>query len=322
MRARTIIAAVVAIAIAALVGAVYLVAAGDDDQRRAGALSRTYVAGTTVLLSEGKSLGSLKSASCGGVAAQVTRVEPGKAGPDAKQIGSAQWEPCELKFGLSMDPALYGWISEALAGKPGTRNLTLQTLDYEGKELSRLDLNQALLTEFSMPTFDAANTTPAYMNITVKPQSYNAKAGSGAVVSTTSTKTQKTWLPANFRFDFGGLPLSKVSKVSSIGFKVDPGTQRPLLDDFTVVAAQSDLGGLDSFLQKFVIDGVNGPESETTAKLTMLDSTLATTLGTLSFTGVGMTGGELVGATESGSETIAKRQYTLYAEGFSLNIVP
>jgi phage tail-like protein len=318
---RKLILMAVLVAAAVVGGIVYVLASGDDT-RRTGAISRTYVAGKTQLLVAGQPMGFLKSASCGGVGAEVTRVEGGKAGPDGKQIGAAQYEPCELSFGLSMEPAIYSWISDALAGKAAAKSLTLQSLDFENKEISRLDLNQAVLTEFSMPAFDAANNDAAYMSIAVQPQTLNSKPGSGAVVSSTVATKQKVWQPANFKFEFAGLPLAKVSKVEGIAFHVESGTQRPLLENFTIVVNASDVGNLDQFLKKFVIDGQNAPANETTAKLTMLDSTLAATVGTVSFTGVGMTGGTLVGAVESGSESIAKRQFVLYAEGLSLNIAP
>lgn len=321
MRTRTLVLAFAAVSVAVLAGIVYVVAAGDGE-RRVGALRESYVAGHTVLLSSGKPVGLLKSAKCGAVGAEVTRVDEGRTGPDPKQIGAAQYQPCEFVFSLSMGQELYDWINGALAGKGvAPKNLTLQNLDSELKERSRLELQGALLTEFSMPAFDAASNAAGFMTVKVKAERISYLSGSGAVVSTGTTTSQKSWLVANFKFELAGQQLTHVSKISSFRFQVQPETQRPLLDDFTITVAESNLGGLPKLLDSFVLGGQNGPESETTAKVTMLDSTLTTTLATLSFTGVGVVGGELVGTLEAQTDTIARRHYTLYAEGASLNIV-
>lgn len=308
----------------AVAGVMLWTLTGDGDRRLAavGADTRSYVAGKLFLSSDGQSLGFLKSANCGTVGAEVTRMLPGKGIVDPKQIGPAQYEPCTFTFGLSMDKAIYGWIAEGLVGNAAPKNLTVQSLDFEYKERSLLELVRAHLTEFSMPALDAAVKDVAYMTITVKPESMTVSPGSGAVVKAPVGAKEKVWLPSNFRFEFGKGELKKVSKMSSFRLEL-AGTepQRALLGNFTITVPETDLGGFDKLLTQFVVEGQNTQENETTANVTLLDPTLLITLGTLSFTGVGMVSGDFVG-TQAGAETIARREYTLYAEGASLTIAP
>jgi hypothetical protein len=316
-----IVLVIVGVALAVLVGAIVWVVADDGGDRRPAAIGSYGTGNTfTLLLSEGRQLGVLKSAECGVPYAELNREADGIAGPDPKQItGGAQWKPCVLRFGLSMNREIYDWINAVLAGK-GTepKLLTLQTLDYNNKDRGRLELSQAVLTGFSMPTFDAADKAAASMAITVKAQAMKAGAGSGATV-TIPTTTQKTWNPSAFRFELAGQPATAVSKLAGLAFKVDPETQRPLIDNFTLTVGESGLGPLPKFLDTFLLGGQNGPEYETNAKLTMLDPTLSSTIGTLDLTGVGIVGGD-VGPTITEGDTIARRSYTLYAEGGVLTI--
>jgi hypothetical protein len=218
-----------------------------------------------------------------------------------------------------MNAEVYNWINAALAGKAEPKpQLTLQILDYNYKDRGRLDLSQVVLTEFSMPTFDPADKSAAAMTIKVKAQAMRTGGGSGATVSV-GTTTQKSWLPSNFRLELAGQPVTAVSKLATFGFKVDPETQRPLIDNFTVTVGENGLGPLPKFLETFLLGGQNTPEYETKARLTMLDSTLTNTIGTFDLTGVGIVGGDL-GPTTTEGDTIARRSYTLYAEGGLLTI--
>ena len=319
MRKLILIAVLV---VAAAIGGIVYVLSGGDDSRRTGALSgRSYATGTVVLQAEGVSLGRLKSASCGAVSADVARVAAveTKVPVDAKQIGPAKYESCELTFGWSMDKSLFTWISDALASKAAPKNLTLSYLDFNYVEKSRLDLDQAAITKVEMPALDAGNNIPVYVTLTVAPQSILAAAGSGATVQVPPTSSSKSQLGSNFRFDYGGSPLTKVTKVESWSFEVDPATQKALLGEVGITVNETDprMASLSSSFKKFLIDGENGDKSETTASIVLLNSTLTAANATVAFTGVGWAAGELVGAT-SADNSIAKRRYSFYMESATL----
>jgi hypothetical protein len=321
---RKLILIAVLVVAAAVVGGIAYVVAGGDDARRSGALTRSYSTGKIVLQAEGVTFGSLKSASCGAVSADVARVAATvetKVPVDAKQIGPPKYESCELTFGWSMDKSLFTWISDALASKAAPKNLTLSYLDFNYVEKSRLDLNQAAIAKVEMPSLDGGNNIPVYVTLTVAPQSIQAAAGSGATVQVPAVSSSKSQLGSNFRFDYGGAPLTKVTKVESWSFEVDPATQKALLGDVVISVAENDprMASLSSSFKKFLIDGENGSKSETTASYALLNSTLTATNATVAFTGVGWAAGELVGAT-SADGSIAKRRFSLYVEGATLTV--
>jgi hypothetical protein len=321
---RKLILIAVLVAAAAVVGGIaYVLAGGDDDARRSGALARSYSTGKIVLQAEGVTLGTLKSASCGAVSADVARVAATvetKVPVDAKQIGPPKYESCELTFGWSMDKALFSWISDALAGKAAKKNLTLSYLDFNYVEKSKLDLDQAAITKVELPSLDGGNAIPVFVTLTVAPQSVLASAGSGATVQAPLSST-KSQLGSNFRFDYAGAGLTKVTKVESWSFEVDPATQKALLGDVVISVTENDprMASLSSSFKKFLIDGENGDKSQTTASVVFLASNLTATNATVAFTGVGWAAGELVGAT-SADNSLAKRRYSLYVEGATLTV--
>lgn len=319
---RKLILIAVLVAVAAGAGIAYVIASSDDARRTGAIATRSYSTGKVMLLSEGSAQGLLKSASCGAVSADVTREEPVgelRDASDAKHIGPAKYESCELTFGFAMGKPIFSWISGALAGKTGPKNLTLSYLDYDYKERSRLELNQAAIAKVTMPSLDAGNNTPQYVTLMVVAPSIASAAGSGATVQGPAT-TSKTQPASAFRFEWAGAPLTKVTNIEGWSFELDPATQKPLLGEIDITVNETDprMAAVDSSFKKFVIDGNNGDKSETTASIAYLSSNLTTINGTVAFTGVGWAAGELTGAT-SADATSAKRRYTLYVEGATLN---
>jgi T4-like virus tail tube protein gp19 len=321
---RKLILIAVLVAVAAGAGIVY-VSAGGDDARRTGAIgTRSYATGKLALQADGVVLGGLKSASCGAVSADVARVAATietKVPVDAKQIGPAKYEACELTFGWSADKSLFTWISDALAGKAVRKNLSLSYLDINYVEKARLDLDQAAIAKVAMPKLDASNGNAVYVTLTVAPLSIKSAAGSGAAVQVATSTSSKSQLGGNFRFDYGGAPLTHVTTVEGWSFEFDPATQKPLLGDVDITVSESDprMPALSSSFKKFVIDGENGDKSQTTASIALLNNTLTATHATVAFTGVGWAAGELVGAT-SADNSIAKRRFSLYVEGATLTV--
>jgi phage tail-like protein len=318
---RKLILIAVLVVVAAGAGIAYVLASGDDT-RRAAALTRSYSTGKIMLQSDGLPLGFLKSVSCGAVSADVTREEVGelRAANDAKHIGPAKYESCELTLGWSMNKSVFSWISGALAGKTGPKNLTLSYLDYNYVEKSRLELDQAAIAKVTMPALDAASNTVVYMTLTVAAQSIRSAAGSGATLQSPTT-TAKNQLASAFRFEWAGSPLTKVTSVEGWSFELDPATQKPLLGELNITVNETDprMAAVNSSFKKFVIDGNNSDEAETTASIVYLSSNLAANNATVAFTGVGWAAGELVGATSADGST-AKRRYTLYVEGANLTV--
>ncbi len=314
MRTRTLVLIGVAVFAVIVGGFLYVALSGGGDTRRAGALtSRSYSVGKTVLYSAGAPLGYVQSSSCGTVGAPVVSGEKGM------HLGPASYEPCELTVGLGLEKELYKWINDAITGAQTRKDLALSTLDANFKEIGRLELRNALLTQFSLPALDAANKSPAYLTLTIEPQSLQSAKPSGATVSSTLAAKQKTLIPGNFRFDLGGKGLTKVTKVDSWSFVVK--SAGPDLGDLAITVSESDprMSDLEKMLQNFVIAGENGPGAETSAGITFLDSTQTTEIASMSFTGVGMREGQLGPSLGSG-ESVARREFAFYVNSAQLTV--
>jgi hypothetical protein len=316
MRKLILIAVLVAAAIAG--GSVYVLASGDDGDRRAGALAASYSTGKLALQIDGTSVAYLKSISCGAVSAEVQRtavVEGTKLSGDPKQIvGPAQYQSCELEVPWgSIDPAVSGWISQALNGQAAPKTLNVLYLDYDYKEKRRLELLNAAISEVTLPKAQAsASKDPAQVKLTLQPEIVRAFAGSGAAVS--AGAAQKSQLGSNFSFTWGSTTLGAM-EVGPLSFTVDPKTKRAQLSELALVVSEADpkLATVDSSFRKFLIDGQNGDANEVTAVLEWLDPTLKVTTSKFTFAGVGWAAGELVGDT-SADTSIGKRRYSLYVE--------
>ncbi len=321
MRPRSFVLLAVAVLVALVGGALYVALSGGDDARRVGALSASYTSSKTALFAGGQALGFLKSSRCGSVEAETARQSIESKYPDPKQIGKFQYSPCEFTFAFGMDPALYAWISEAMQGKSSPKDLKIQNLTYDYKETSALELSQAVITEFSLPSLDAASNEAAYMTMTVQPQSILAKAGSGAATTATSAGSSKNWLRNGFKLEIGGAAVKGLVRLSSFGFDLPVGTQRPLFREFTATVGEMDPAPFEKMLQAFVIEGANSNTYEKPGKLILMNAGLAT-IGTLPLDGIGMSAGDMGGILENAGDTALRRRYTLYAEGASFTLAP
>ena len=313
---------IVLIAVAALVaiaaGAAYVVLGGDDDARRAGALSRSYTSGTIGLEIDGASVGVVKSVSGCDVTAPVVAVSSTETGAD-KSSGAPKYTPCTLRFSSGLRPALYQWISDSLAGKSAPKNMSIVVFDANYKAVSRLDLGGALITRFVLPGLAAASTDPVMFELTVSSDTVRRASPSGA--ASTSTKA-KQLLAGYFKLSAPGLEtdLKKVTAVDSWSFDIPPApvgeqristTGRPEIGDLSVTIS----GASPEF--DLWLDGLlKGNPTEKPMTLTLLDSTNTIPLVDVSFTATGLIGADLLGTSESSSP--AKRTFTMYGEGASI----
>jgi hypothetical protein len=101
------------------------------------------------------------------------------------------------------------------------KNGAIIACDYNYKELSRLEFNNALMTEVAFPALDAASKDAAKMTIKISPEVTRMKtsAAGGAVLRAKDSAIQKKWLPANFRLKIDRLDCSRVDTIDAITIK-------------------------------------------------------------------------------------------------------
>jgi hypothetical protein len=261
--------------------------------------SRSYVSGHFALELEGILIGMLKSFDGGAISAEVVEEELEPEQFIAKKhIGNVKYEDFTVQIGFSMSKAMYDWINESWSGKHVRKSgqVILADQDYDARRA--IAFEQALLSEVKIPACDASSKDPAYLGVEFASDLTFSKRASGKLTAP-SSKSQKAWLPSNFRLKIGELPCKRVSKIDSFTIKQaiiteqigdtryyhkEPGKLE--FPNLRVTFAEQDLKAWDAWFTNMVIAGNQEDEKEGT--LEFLGPNLQTTLGKISFFGVGI----------------------------------
>jgi len=176
---------------------------------------RTNVGGSFGLVLDGVENGLLKSVDGGVAVADVISEAVGTLYYPKKHVGPISYSPFVLEFGLAMANSLYDWIGASWRGKAIAKSGAIVLADQDFVAASQREFTNALITETTFPAFDATSKDPAYLTVTLSPESARVVKGSGKI---SPSKAQKLWLPSNFRLAIDGLDCTRVTKVD--GFTV------------------------------------------------------------------------------------------------------
>ena len=259
--------------------------------------SRGYSSGKFALELQGKAAGFLQSVEGGEAFGTVVALPPAEDGIAKKHIGHVEFEPITIAFGVGMADELYAWIAEALDRKQSPRDGAIVFLSYDFTDIERLEWESGLITMISFPAADASAKDAAFMTVTITPDLTSVKPSNGKAHAGFSTKTQKKWLPSNFRFSVGGLESasSKVKKVDALTVNQPLTTEERsprhlgtlqvsnVLVTVPLAFAQPWLDWVDDFLVK----GNADEKAERTATLEFLDQSLKNVLFTMTMFHVG-----------------------------------
>ena len=326
MNKRVAIGIAAALAGLVLITTLGLLFAGGD--RRLGATNdRSYAAGNFFVQVAGVDAGAVKSVEGCEVGSDVVREQVGPDNVAHKHLANVNYDPCVIRVGATMGAGLYNWINAMLNGTQTSKDVVFVETDYDRKEKGRITLRNALLTGVKFPNLDGAAKDAAYIELTFTPEVIQRSPGSGAAYSTgVQAKSQKQWLPSNFRLTIPGMDTSRVSRIS--GFEAKQSVAEAAvgeLRDYEKTPANLELGNLDvtvaashsadfdNWFKSFVVDGNNGASAEKTATLEYLAPNLNEVLLTLSFQGVGIFR-MAHEALEAGRESARRKRYSLYVE--------
>ena len=244
----------------------------------------------------------LKSAEGGFPKSDVIQEQVGPNGVVKKRIGPPKYQDIAIQCHPVVPKPLFDWISAMLNGSPLRKNGAIITMDLNRAEQSRLQFNNALLTEVGIPACDGASKEPGYLTLKWAPEVTVPSAGKGTV-SAAVAKTQKAWLPANFRLTIQGLDCTKVSRIEALTIRQpiadnDVGQARDLkkqptrldIPNLVVSLAEFSAGTFYAWFQDMVIKGNSGDSNERSGMLEFLDPTLKNTLFTVHFQRLGIFG--------------------------------
>jgi hypothetical protein len=244
----------------------------------------------------------LKSAEGGFPKSDVIQEQVGPNGVVKKRIAPPRYQDIAIQCHPVVPKPLFDWISAMLNGSPVRKNGAIITMDLNRVEQSRLQFNNALLTEVGIPACDGASKDPGYLMLKWAPEVTVPSAGKGTVTGAVA-KTQKVWLPANFRLSIQGLDCTKVSRIealtvrqsipqSDLGQARDLNKQAARLDlpNLVVSLAEFSAGTFYAWFQDMVIKGNSGDNNERSGMLEFLDPTMKNTLFTVHFARLGIFG--------------------------------
>jgi hypothetical protein len=292
---------------------------------------RTFATGNFLLELDGQIVETLRSSEGGFPKADVIS-EP--TTPVAKKhIGPLRFENITIDCDPIMPKPLFDWVNSALNMTPARKNGAIITADFNRKEQSRLQFNNALITEISFPACDASSKERDYLTIKLAPELTTPLAGKGADMSgmLNLKASQKGWLPAYFKLSIPGIDCSKVSKIDAFTIK-QKATQDALgqardfakepgkleFPNLAISVAEAGAGTFYSWFQDMVLKGNSGEQNERVGTLELLDPGMKSVLLTVTFHHLGIFAFAPENATSS-TDAIKRVKVEMYCEQITLS---
>jgi hypothetical protein len=303
---------------------------GFRPQSAAAALdTRALVSGSSALELDGQFIDFLKSVEGGFPKADVIQEPVGPNYIVKKHIGQPKYQDIAIQSDPAMPKPLFDWVAAALAMAYVRKNGAIITADYNRVEQSRLQFNNAMITEFTIPACDGSAKEPGYLTVKFAPEVTTPLAGKGNILPGVGTKA-KAWLPANFRLTIPGLDCSKVSRIEALTVKQTTVTQtigeardfqkqpgKLEFPNLVISLAEISAGTFYAWFQDMVIKGNAGDNNEKAGTLEFLDQTMKGSLLTVYFNHLGIFGFSPE-RSESNAEKIRSVKVEMYCEQMTL----
>jgi hypothetical protein len=176
----------------------WLAAAAMIAATSAGAIGVSHAAdpkpsGHHALDLDGTNAGWLQSAEGGGVDAEATKEKRRAA-------------PITIACGTGMSKGFYEWIKASFAKPHVTRDGAITTTDASSKPTSRLQFQNAFLSEVTFSALDAASKDAARMSIKITPETTHVTTSFGGSKEQLAARpaAPSKWLASSFRVRVDG----------------------------------------------------------------------------------------------------------------------
>lgn len=291
--------------------------------------TRAYAAGKLMLELDGKDAGILASGEGGESVAAVIVDEVDPTNVVRKRLGEVTYAPIRVSFGSGMGQPLYQWIADWLGGKQGAKSGALVFLDINLQEQSRLEFEDAFITEFGFPALNAGSKDAVRFSLTLQPGMTRTRKSAGKAGSYGSKAAAKALPASNFRLAIDNLVTNKVMRVDAIVVKqaivrddMRAVTQlQPLeIPDLVFTFPETDVGGFVTWFDDSVKANAGG-QSERNGMIQMLGPDMISAPFTLTLSNLGVYRIER-SRSDSAVEATATSRVSVYCEqiGFSFSI--
>src|ERR1041384_7150848 len=108
----------------------------------------------------------VRSIEGGGLKAEVMTHQIGGTYERWRQLGKPKFEDIKLQIGTAVAETVFKWIADFFKGQIERKNGAIVAGDFDYKERARREFSEALITELTIPKFDANDKSTVYMNVT------------------------------------------------------------------------------------------------------------------------------------------------------------
>jgi hypothetical protein len=256
--------------------------------------ARNNANGKIVLELGGVVAGFLREVS-GGEAYRVVDHSPGPNGIPLKRAGAIKYEPLQISFSSGMSKPFYQWVVDFVGGTASPKSGAIVYIDFNGKELSRLVFEGALISQFEIPALSGASRESGYFSLTLVPKATHfTKEKMGAALPDFTQAAVKPFLLSNYRLKIAGLEtacsriaaidaitLTQPISVPEIGQPAATGSR--FINEFKIQLPETQA---DGFLDWF--SAAVNQSSTRTCTLDILDQTMVTVLFTITSPALGI----------------------------------
>lgn len=291
--------------------------------------TRAYVAGSYALELDGQFVDFLRSTEGGFPRGEVVTTQMGPGKIPKKSLGQVKYQDIVIQCDPVMPKPLFDWIAAGLTMNDIRKTGAIITADFNRAEQSRLQFNNALITEFSIPACDAASKESGYLIVKFSPEVTTPLAGKGSMLPAVGAK-QKSWATSNFRLTIPGLDCSRVSRIEALAIKqtiaqdqfgqARVAQKEPAKLEFpnlVISLAEASAGTFYAWFQAMVVKGETGENNEKFGTLELLDPTLQGTLLTINFHHLGIFGFSPE-KSDSNADTIRRVKVEMYCEQITI----
>lgn len=181
----------------------------------------TSLAAASLVFGQGGTEQALRMSSDAALSMHYLIVIDGKhagwAHPPVQKPGDALITPYQDKIiimaGAGMSAGFYDWIQSSFDNGHIMKSGEIHACDVDYNSLSIAEFTNAMITEITLPALDGSSKEPAYMKITLSPETITYKKGDGKKVEGKVAPATKKWLSSNFRMEIGDLPCTRVTAV-------------------------------------------------------------------------------------------------------------
>lgn len=246
---------------------------------------------------DGVAVGWVSNLTGGEVGADVVSEKIGSDVVGRKHIGNVKYEDISFRSGLELNVKLYDWLKSAMAGDISRHNGAIIATDFNLKPIRRLEFTNALISEVSFPSMDAASKDAGWITFRISPEQTKSVAAHSAPPYPVPSP-RKIWEKADFKLSIPGIDCSHVEAISTLNIKekvielgtghiVDP-EGKAVDTRLEITVPVSERAAFDTWHQQMLLAGANHAQTEKTGNIFFLSRDLKTPMATLDLPRVGI----------------------------------